>query len=153
MTLIAKPIVKNQLWVITDGVKKVGNIEANSNATGYSVRIGDNVNFFSSTKNIENDIKLIFQQPEKPRAHVDIPYAHWPTDSKTYNNFYDVKRKIHVYTKTPDSKCYYVAGYFNINMNDVWETVFCPKYIFVQRYEHSGPFMAEIEAVEFVQTK
>lgn len=147
MTLIAKPIVKNQLWVITDGVKKVGNIEANGNDTGFNVRIGDNVNFFSSTKSIEKDIKLVFQSPENLRSHIEIPYAQWPTDSKTYNNFYDVTRKIHVYTKTPDSKCYYVAGYFNINLNGTWETIFCPKYIFVQRYDNVGPFTTETDAI------
>lgn len=146
MALVAKPIVKNQLWVITDGSKKVGNIEANSNATSYSVKIGDNVNYFSSTKHIENDIKLVFEKPQKPQKLTNIPFARWSTDTNTYNDFYDVKRKIHVYTKTPDSKCYYVAGYFNINMNDSWETIYCPKYIFVQRYEYSGPFMTEADA-------
>ena len=71
MALIAKPIVKNQLWVITDGSTKVGNIEANSNSVGYSVRIGDNVNFFSTTKHIEQDIHLIFEnQPRKSNKTV-----------------------------------------------------------------------------------
>lgn len=146
MALVAKPIVKNQLWVITDGSKKVGNIEANSNATSFSVRIGDNVNYFSSTKKIEQDIHLVFEQPFKTVPLADVPFAHWPTEGKTYNNFYDVKNKFHVYTKTPDSKCYYVAGYFNINMNGTWEIIFCPKHIFVQRYEHTGPFMSRIDA-------
>jgi hypothetical protein len=146
MTLIAKPIVKNQLWVITDGSKKVGNIEANSNATGFNVKIGENVNYFSSTKSIEKDIQLVFQAPEKKRPHIDVPFANWPTTGSTYNNFYDVKRKIHVYTKTVDSKCYYAAGYFNVELNGVWQTIFCPKYIFIQRYNYTGPFLSESEA-------
>ena len=33
--LIAKPIVKNQYWVITDGDKKVGNVIADQN--GFDV--------------------------------------------------------------------------------------------------------------------
>ena len=147
MKLIAKPIVKNQLWVITDGVKKVGNIEADVNATGFNVKIGENVNYFSSTKNIEQDIQLVFQTPVKPKKHVNVPFAHWPTSGKTYNNFYDVKRKIHVYTKTLDSKCYYAAGYFKVNLNGEWQTIFCPKYIFIQRYQYTGPFLSETETV------
>ena len=146
MKLIAKPIVKNQLWVITDGVRKVGNIEANVNATGFNVKIGENVNYFSSTKNIEQDIQLVFQTPTKPKKHIDVPFAHWPTSGKTYNNFYDVKRKIHVYTKTVDSKCYYAAGYFKVELNGEWQTIFCPKYIFIQRYQYTGPFLSETEA-------
>ena len=35
--LVAKPIVKNQFWIVTDGNKKVGNIEANN--AGYGVRL------------------------------------------------------------------------------------------------------------------
>lgn len=146
MTLVAKPIVKNQLWVITDGTKKVGNIEANSNATGFSVKIGDNINYFSSTKNIENNVELIFESPQKAKRNVEAPFAYWPTPGKTHNNFYDVKRKIHVYTKTAASKCYYAAGYFNVEMNGEWQTVFSPKYIFVQRYRYTGPFLSESEA-------
>lgn len=148
MALIAKPIVKNQLWVITDGTKKVGNIEANSNSTSYSVRIGDSVNYFSTTKNIESSTHMVFEKPQKPKKLTNIPFAKWPTDTETYNDFYDVKRKIHVYTKTKNSKCYYAAGYFNIDLNGQWQTIAMPKYIFIQRYPYKGPFITEQEATE-----
>lgn len=149
MALVAKPIVKNQLWVITDGSKKVGNIEANSNATGFNVKIGDNVNYFSSTESIEKDIHLSFQKLEKPKRNEPISFAHWSTGgSKPYNNFYDVKRKIHVYTKSPKSKCYYAAGYFNVELNGEWQTIAMPKYIFIQRYEYNGPYTTLQEALD-----
>lgn len=145
MTLIAKPIVKNQLWVITDGSTKVGNIEANSNSVGYSVRIGDNVNFFSTTKHIEQDIHLIFEnQPRK--SNKTVSFAKWPTQEKTYNDFYDVVRKIHVFTKTKNSKCYYAAGYFRIKTGSDWSVIYMPKYIFIQRYDYIGPFLTQLEA-------
>ena len=142
--LVAKPIVKNQLWVITDGVNKVGNIEANSN--GYNVKIGASSHTFSTTKSIEKTVHLVFEKPEAKKKTVELPFAHWPTTGKTYNNFFDVKRKIHVYTKTPDSKCYYVAGYFNININGQLQTQFCPKYIFIQRYPFNGPYNSKNDA-------
>ena len=153
MALVAKPIVKNQLWVITDGSKKVGNIEANSNATSYSVKIGDSINYFSTTKSIENGIQLVFEKPQKPRRLTDIPFARWPTNTVTYNDFYDVKRKIHVYTKTPASKCYYAAGYFNVDLNGTWQTIAMPKYIFIQRYQYQGPFTSEQEATNCLAHK
>jgi hypothetical protein len=143
--LVAKPIVKNQLWVITDGVTKVGNIEANNN--GYNVKIGGTSHIFSTTKSIEKNIRLVFEKPEAKKKHVEIPFASWPTGGKTHNNFFDVKRKIHVYTKTPDSKCYRVAGYFNIQINGTWTTTFTPKYIFIQRYPYSGPYNTKEEAI------
>lgn len=140
MTLIAKPIIKNQLWVITDGVNKVGNIEANNNSTSYSVKIGENTNYFSSTKHIERDVQLTFERPQKSTGNVDVTFARWPTDSKTYNDFYDIKRKIHVYTKTKASKCYYAAGYYRIKLNGQWLTMMSPKYLFIQRYPYLGPY-------------
>ena len=150
MTLTAKPIVKNQLWVITDGVTKVGNIEANSQ--GYNVTIGSQSHTFSTTKSIEKNVHLVFEKPEVRKKHIDVPFAHWPTTGKTHNNFFDVKRKIHVYTKTPDSKCYYAAGYFNISINGHPQTQFCPKYIFIQRYPFNGPYNSKGEALSALNT-
>ena len=150
--LVAKPIVKNQLWVITDGVNKIGNIEANSSQTGFNVKIGDNVNFFSTTKSIERTVHLVFEKPEKTKKTLDLAFAQWPTTGKTFNNFYDVKRKLHVYTKTAASKCYHCAGYFNIKLNGTWTTEFAPKYIFIQRYEYSGPHNTADEATARLNT-
>lgn len=144
MNLVAKPIVKNQLWVITDGVNKVGNVEADG--SGFNVKIGNDVNHFDSTKTIERMIKIEFERPRAAAKKTAVPYAHWPTPKNTYNNFYDVKRKLHVFTKTPASKCYHAAGYFKIRLNEDWETVWCPKYIFIQRYEYVGPFNTLDEA-------
>jgi hypothetical protein len=144
MSLIAKPIRKNELWVVTDGATKVGNVEAN--ASGFQVKIGDQFSQFDSTRSIERLANIEFQRPLKPAKVNRPPYAVWPTTGKTHNNVFDVKRRVHLYTKTSASKCYYAAGWFRIKMNDAWQTVFCPKYIFVQRYEYMGPYMSEQEA-------
>ena len=144
MNLIAKPIVKDQLWVITDGTHKVGNVEADG--TGYAVKIGGDTVHYADTKSIEKIFHVEFEKPKKTTSTVELPFAQWPTESKTYNNFYDVKRKLHIYTTTPKSLCYHCAGYFKIDMNGTWETIFCPKYIFVQRYEYNGPYQTWDEA-------
>lgn len=144
MTLIAKPIIKNELWVITDGSNKIGNVQHTSN--GYDVKVGNRSAHFDTTDTIENVAEIIFQTPEKKSKTKQLPYATWPVSGKTYNDMYDVKRKLHVYTKSKLSKCYYVAGYFRLFMNDTWQTVFCPKYIFVQRYQYRGPFFTKEQA-------
>jgi hypothetical protein len=138
MTLLAKPIVKNQLWVVTDGATKVGNVQATDG--GFEVKLGEVKTFFDSKDSIEKVIRISFERPVPARKKLDLPYAVWPTTGNTYNNTYDVQRKIHIYTKTPKSKCYYAAGFFKIKSGEEWETVFCPKYIFLQRYEFLGPF-------------
>lgn len=142
--LIAKPIIKDQYWVVTDGDKKVGNVQANN--AGYEVKLNGNVLQFNNTSDIKKNTKISFQPMKSNKAKVEMPYPEYPTPNKTYNNIFDVKRKLHVFTKTTKSKCYHVAGWFNIDQNGHKETVFCPKYIFIQRYPYDGPFKTETEA-------
>jgi hypothetical protein len=143
MTLTAKPIVKNQHWVVTDGTKKIGNIVAEG--TEFTVKIDNRIEHFDSTKTIEKvkDIQFVSLpklENKKP------PFAVFPaTSNRIYNSCFDVKRKLHIFTKTPKSKCYHAAGWFAIKQTDTYEVVFCPKYIFIQRYEYVGPFMSEDE--------
>lgn len=144
MTLKAKPIVKNQSWIVIDGDTKVGNVI--STDSGFTVKIGNKSSFFDSTKSIQRKVSIEFERPSKNKSKENLTYAVWPTTNKTYNNVFDVKRKIHIFTKSAKSRCYHAAGWFKIKMNDSWQTIFCPKYIFIQRYTYQGPYMSEEEA-------
>lgn len=144
MALKAKPIVKNQSWIVIDGDTKVGNVI--STGSGFTVRLGDKISTFDSTKTIQRKVSIEFERPVKRKAKENLNYAIWPTTNKTYNNVFDIKRKLHIFTKANNSRCYFAAGWYKIKMNDTWQTIFCPKYIFVQRYEYSGPFMTKEEA-------
>lgn len=143
MTLIAKPLVKNQSWIVTDGLKKVGNLQQDD--SGYKLQIGGVDEKFPDTRTIQRMVAIEFQRPQRPSRFKE-PYAVWPTCGRTYNNAYDVKRRLHVYTKTRKSRCYYAAGWFQLKIGEVWQTTFCPKYIFIQRYEYRGPFTSRTEA-------
>ena len=145
MSLIAKPIIKNQYWVVTDGDKKVGNVE--SQGTGFDVKIGNNLEHYDNTKQIEKFKKIEFAKTNKPKiTDTKPPFAVYPTgENRVYNSVLDIKRRLHLFTKTNKSKCYHAAGYFVLNQGEP-QVVFCPKYIFVQRYEYSGPYKSEDEA-------
>jgi len=142
--LIAKPIVKNQYWVITDGDKKVGNVVADQN--GFDVKINGTNLHFASTEDIKQQTKIIFEPVKNSKAKQNYPYPEYPTTSKIYNSVMDIKRKLHLFTKSPKSKCFHVAGWFVINQNGIEQVSFCPKYIFIQRYSYQGPFKSEIDA-------
>ena len=144
--LIAKPIIKDQYWVVTDGERKVGNVMANS--AGYEVILNGSTLQFNNTKDIKKTVNINFQPMKSNKTRVEMPYPEYPTTSKTYNNIFDVKRKLHIFTKTRKSKCFHVAGWFVINQNGQNQVIFCPKYIFVQRYTYTGPFKTESEAVD-----
>ena len=145
MSLVAKTIVKDQLWVLVDGGRKIGNVEADN--SGFNVKIGDRLQHYADTKSIEQTFEIIFDDLTELQTTEDLSFAKWPTSTNTYNNSLDVQRKVHVYTQTPESTCHHCAGYFNILLNDEWVTEFCPKYIFIQRYDYTGPYMTEEQAI------
>ena len=142
--LIAKPVVKNQFWIVTDGEKKVGNVTANNQ--GYGVQLNGTFIQFDNTEQIKKSTKIKFQPIKSNNTKAEVPYPEYPTTSKVYNSVFDIKRGLHLYTKTKKSKCNHVAGWFVIDQNGVKQTVFCPKYIFIQRYEYKGPYKTESEA-------
>jgi len=148
--LIAKPIVKNQYWVVTDGDKKVGNVIAEG--TGFNVNLNGNNTHYKSTTDIKRKARIQFQTLKTNRTAAQLPFAIYPTTSKVYNSMFDVKHKLHLYTKTLKSKCYHAAGYFVMSQNGEHKVVFCPKYIFVQRYPYHGPFKTEDEAKAVINT-
>jgi hypothetical protein len=146
--LIAKTIVKDQYWIVTDGDKKVGNVLANS--TGFEVKLNGSSTHYANTTAIKRKTKIEFQQANKQKPVP--PISSFPTPTKTYNNVLDLKRKLHIFTKTAKSKCYYAAGWYVLNQGEP-EVTFCPKYIFVQRYEYQGPFKTELEAKNVLNTR
>ena len=142
--LIAKPIIKNQYWVVTDGNKKVGNVIADG--SGYEVKLNGKLQHYSNTQDIQKKVNIRFQPMKSNKTKAELPYPEFPTTSKTYNSIFDIKRKLHLFTKTKKSKCYHAAGYFLMDQNGSKQVIFCPKYIFLQRYKYSGPYLSEVEA-------
>lgn len=147
-TLIAKPIIKNQYWVVTDGSKKVGNVIADG--SGYEVKLNGVLKHFSNTEDIKKKANIRFESIKSNKTKIQIPYPELPTTPRTYNSMFDIKKKLHLFTKTKKSKCYHVAGYYVISQNNEKQVVFCPKYIFIQRYPYEGPFKTEDEAKKLI---
>lgn len=142
--LVAKPIVKNQFWIVTDGHKKVGNIEANN--AGYGVQINGTFLQFNNADDLKKSTKIRFESATPNSPKPTHPYPEYPTTKRVYNSIIDIQRGLHLFTKTKKSKCYHAAGYFVMEQNSVNQVVFCPKYIFVQRYPYKGPYKTEEEA-------
>jgi hypothetical protein len=152
MNLIAKPIIKNQYWVVTDGERKVGNVESQGN--GFEVKIGTNIEHYDNTKQIEKVKNIEFERIVKSNQTTTIPpFAVFPTgDNRIFNSVLDVKRKLHLFTKTNKSKCYHVAGWFAVKQTYEFAPIFCPKYIFIQRYDYHGPYKTENEVKSIINT-
>lgn len=150
MTLVAKPVIKDQYWVVTDGVKKVGNVIADG--TGFDVKLDGALSHFDTTNDITKFTKIRFQPTKSNKTKAQVPYPEFPTTSKIYNSIFDIKRKLHLFTKNTKSKCYHVAGWFAMEQNGSKQVIFCPKYIFIQRYKYLGPYKTEFEANEQINS-
>ena len=70
--LVAKPIVKNQFWIVTDGEKKVGNIEANN--AGYGVQVNGTFLQFNNKEEIKKKAHIKFANLDTAKAKPTIPY-------------------------------------------------------------------------------
>jgi len=146
--LIAKPVVKNQFWIVTDGTAKVGNVIADG--SGFEVKLNGNKTHFKNTNAIKKQTSIEFQQTKVEKTKKEIPFNEYPTTKKVYNSMLDIKRKIHLFTKTAKSKCYHAAGWYVMYQSEEPIVVFCPKYIFIQRYEYEGPYKTEDEAKNLI---
>ena len=146
--LIAKPVVKNQFWIVTDGTAKVGNVIADG--SGFEVKLNGNKTHFKNTSAIKKQTSIEFQQTKVEKTKKEIPFNEYPTTKKVYNSMLDIKRKIHLFTKTAKSKCYHAAGWYVMYQSEEPIVVFCPKYIFIQRYEYEGPYKTEDEAKNLI---
>ena len=144
MNLIAKPILNDQFWIVTDGTKKVGNIEANN--AGYGVQLNGHFLQFNNTEELKQQTHIRFEPIKTNRTKATLPYPEYPTTPKTYNSLFDIRRGLHLFTKTNKSKCQYAAGWFVIDQNNTPIISFCPKYIFIQRYSYKGPYKTEDDA-------
>jgi hypothetical protein len=142
MNLIAKP-VNNKFWIVTDGNEKVGNVEYTG--SGFDVRVNGSISHFDSTTSIQKQTKITF-------LHGDMkvktaPIISMPTTKHVHNSIMDVKLKLHLFTKNRKSKCYHAAGWFVMRHENKATPIFCPKYLFIKRYNYSGPYTSKEEAL------
>lgn len=148
--LIAKPIIDEQYWIVTDGTKKIGNIKL-TNHNIYEVMLsGNNLNF-PTKDSLTQAIEISFQESFSKKIP-ETPYSDYPIPKQIFNSMLDIQRGLHLFTKSKKSKCYHAAGYFVINFGNAKEVIFCPKYIFIQRYNYQGPFKTKDEALASINS-
>ena len=147
-SLIAKPVVKNQFWIVTDGTAKVGNVIADG--SGFEVKLNGSKTHFKNTNAIKKQTSIQFETIKVEKNKKEIPFNEYPTTKKVYNSILDIKRKVHLFTKTQKSKCFHAAGWYVLYQGEEPTVTFCPKYIFIQRYEYVGPFKTEDEAKKLI---
>lgn len=147
--MIAKPVVKNKMWIVESAGTKVGNIMAVEE--GGIVYVHDNQREqFPSIKILQKKYNIEFAKAEKPKKEKLSVYDVYgfPTNSAPNNQVLDVQRYLPIYTKGAKSKSFFCAGYYVIKFSSTWVRAYCPKLITLNRYEYQGPFKTQERMVE-----
>lgn len=143
---IAKPVIKNKFWVVEDHGQKIATIQARDD--GGVVYVNDEQReFFPSVKLLKQKYNIKFSTPVKVQKGQTNQVYGYPISGKSFNEVYDIKRRLPIYTKTEKSKSQYCAGYYLLFLNNAWSKTFCPKSISVNRYEYLGPFRSQEEMI------
>lgn len=136
--ILAKPIVANKYWILKDGDQKIGTVE--SSAAGFRVTIKNDSAEFKTIKTLKNKTNILFEEaPAKKKENPEWQVNGFTTNAMPYNPVYDVQRRLPMFTKKRKSKSWYCAGWYQINLDGQWITMYCPKLILLQRYEYRGP--------------
>jgi len=153
MTLIAKPVIDKQFWILQDGNQKVGNIEACDG--GYQVKINNQISQFKTIRMVAQRVNIEFvSTPKLLISSVSKNLVHgYPAAGRVNNPMWDVKLKLPVYTKTTKSKSWFAAGWYQVKKGRNWFVTQDPKLIVLQRYSYAGPFHTQEEANDHLHTK
>lgn len=141
MNLLAKPVIKNKYWIVEESGNKIATIQAVEGGN-VALVLDNKRELFPSIKLLSKQYNIEFVKADKvkkikPASH-DV-YGYY-TPHMPYNEVFDVRRKLPIYTSSAKSKSFYCAGYYIIKFNNVWAKATCPKLITINRYEYQGPF-------------
>ena len=152
MSIVAKPIIDKQFWILQENNRKIGNVEAC--AGGYQITMNNQVIQFKTIKMLEQRVNIKFEPKGKIVSSLSARQVHgYPTTSRVYNGIWNVPEKLPMYTKTAKSKSWYAAGWYKVKQGRAWEVVQDPKLIVLQRYPYHGPFYNKEASDEHTLTK
>lgn len=144
MTIIAKPVIDKQFWILQKNNEKVGNIEAT--AGGFQVTINNQVEQYKTIRMAAQRANIQFETTVKTNK-LDIHSVHgYPAASRVFNPVWDVQQHLPLYTKTKKSKSWFAAGWYTVKRGRNWKIVQDPKLITLERYAYHGPFYTKESA-------
>lgn len=146
MKLVANNIVKGKFWDIKVNGKKIGFLEANQKGFTFKVvnilpKSSERFATLSALKKT-HDIEFKNQTPPKIVKEEDFLVYGYPVKVKPFNQVFDIRQHLPLFTKSSKSRSYYCAGYYIIKFAGIgWTIANNPKLITINRYPYRGPFL------------
>jgi hypothetical protein len=148
MTIIAKPVVDNEYWILKQDDQKVGNIQAVDD--GYQVTIANKIVNYKTIPMLCRRENVEFEPAAAPAPQPANQVHGFEVQGRVFNALWNVQLRLPLFTKDTKSKSWFAAGWYRVRQHRVWRTVQQPKLITLQRYEYRGPFHTREQANESV---
>lgn len=145
--IYAKPIVEGKFWIVEQAGEKIGTLHKKEN-NKFILSSKDGHSFFGKKEELTKAFGKDFFSSNITTTitHEEVRDIYgYPTSCYPHNPMFNVQKKLPLFTKSPESKSLYCAGYYIIRFDKGWVKSFCPKLITVERYENRGPFKTELE--------
>lgn len=150
MGIVAKPLLNDKLWVITDGNKRFGSIKVNDDRT-VTIRLENRViseaylNIEELSKKYQIHFETFHKQPTQSIRVIQDKNNNYfinslPINSRPYNIVIDAKTRNILFTKEEDSVTYYCAGWFRVKTKRGVKIELCPRLLTTQRKQAIGPY-------------
>ena len=134
--LLAKEVVKDKFWIVERNGAKCGTLRFKN----------DELVFYENDSRTETIIDNLdgfkFESNKNKKTTVNISIFGYPTNTDTVFNE-SIQDNVATYTKTANSKQYFVAGYWGILFPMGWRPSFCPRLKTLKDYTNIGPFISE----------
>lgn len=144
MTLVAKPIIDKQFWILKQDNQKVGNIQAS--ADGYHVTLRNQVVSYKTLPALKRRAKIEFEPATALRKATNDQVHGYNTGCRAYNGMWNVQMRVPLFTKQSKSKSWFAAGWYVVKQHRAWRVVHNPKLIVLERYAYQGPFYTKEDA-------
>jgi len=148
MTLVAKPIIDKQFWILKQDDQKVGNIQAS--ADGYQLTLRNQVVSYKTLPALKRKANIEFEPPTTPSRPANDQVHGFDTGCRAHNGMWNVQMRVPLFTKQAKSKSWFAAGWYAVRQHRSWRVVRNPKLIVLQRYQYNGPFHNKDQANESI---
>ena len=137
--MIKAKSVSNKFWILKGSNGKIG--EVNSNNGEYILTMKGVRTSFTSLSTLTKKTGIEFSNTigNTNTTNDDNIYG-FPFTGKKFNEMWDLKLKLPLFTKRDDSKSWFVAGYFKVKIKGKWRDILAPKLLILQRNEYKGPY-------------
>jgi hypothetical protein len=166
MSYSLKTIIDKKFWIIESDGKKCGTLRQVDDEQ-YEVSYKDGIirqvgktalndDFGIDVETNVIDITINQQQSEVTRntdeKHVGDVHG-YPSASQPFNEVYDVRKKLPLYSKNEKSQSMHCAGYYVVRYENGWTRSFCPKLVTLDKYEFIGPFKLKEDMLTTLRKK